>query len=181
LRPPRSSPSPFLLTAITAGLGLHAGCSSEPPDEVLDRVFDVCEPTVLFATGATDAEQASIDDAIALWRARGIGELGRDEVEGAARLEVRFEPAGRMFRGLYDDEGGVVYINTRLAAVDRPVVIAHELGHAFGLWHVESEERVSVMNPGNLHVTPTEADAAEVIELWGRCGGASPQSGPIAH
>ena len=48
-------------------------------------------------------------------------------------------------------------------------VIAHELGHAFGLFHVPASERISLMNPGNLTTPPTTADQAALAALWGSC------------
>ena len=48
------------------------------------------------------------------------------------------------------------------------MTIAHEIGHAFGLWHVKPSVRRSVMNPGNTTVTPTERDVDSVRALWGK-------------
>jgi hypothetical protein len=46
-------------------------------------------------------------------------------------------------------------------------VIAHEIGHAFGLVHVTG--RASVMNAGNIDVAPNAGDAADLSALWGAC------------
>ena len=104
-------------------------------------------------------------DAQALWRDRGAPSLG---LRADTTVNVVFEEAADAFHGLYDDSNGVIYINT---AISDPkvlsIVIAHELGHAFGLPHIT--ERPSVMNPGNITVLPNEGDAAALEALWGRC------------
>ena len=85
-------------------------------------------------------------------------------------ISLEFQAAAEMFHGFYDDQRGVVYINLSLEDDhQRSVTIAHELGHAFGLVHVQASERASVMNPGNLTVEPTAADAAALTALWGNC------------
>mgnify|MGYP003345342596 CR=1 FL=1 len=49
-------------------------------------------------------------------------------------------------------------------------VMAHEIGHAWGLQHVPANVRPSVMNPGNLSLPPQPSDAAAVWALaGGRC------------
>jgi hypothetical protein len=65
-------------------------------------------------------------------------------------------------------------INRRLSGEPLEITVAHELGHAFGLWHVEHEVRTSVMNPGNLTVAPNAGDASDVAVLWGRCPDGAP-------
>ena len=65
---------------------------------------------------------------------------------------------------------GVVYINEAIEDDRaRAVTVAHEMGHAFGLFHVAAEERASLMNPGNLSVGLTPADVETLIGLWGSC------------
>ena len=94
---------------------------------------------------------------------------------GTDSIQLRFEPAALAFHGLYDDETSVVYINSDIEALaPLSVVIAHELGHSFGLPHVPSNERRSLMNPGNLITPPTDADQAAVAALWGTCAQGAP-------
>ncbi len=90
-----------------------------------------------------------------LWNARGFTKLsaGGD----GEPIALSFEKAASFFHGFYDPTTGEVLINSTL---DEPgelaVVVAHELGHAMGLPHIEN--RASVMNPGNLSVSPTPED-----------------------
>jgi hypothetical protein len=145
-------------------------------DALLDITYDPCEPVVVeVATDASSDELASVEDALAMWRPNGVARLS-SELAGAAgdgdaqRIPLGFEDAAPLFHGIYRDEVGDVVINRRLTdRRARAVTIAHELGHAFGLWHVDRELRVSVMNEANLEVEPTTEDAAALIETWGSC------------
>ena len=104
-------------------------------------------------------------DAQALWRDRGAPAVG---LRADTTVNVIFEDAAPSFHGLYDDTSGVIYINNDLAAGESlSIVIAHELGHAFGLPHIT--DRPSVMNPGNLTIKPNVADQAAIEALWGNC------------
>jgi hypothetical protein len=103
-----------------------------------------------------------------LWAARGVTAT---DAAGGDPLAVVFTPGSDAEHGYYDDASGTIYVNVDLDADPsaRAIVIAHELGHAFGLYHVAPDLRASVMNPGNLTVAPTDADAAQVAALWGAC------------
>lgn len=136
-------------------------------------MHDVCAPIALTVSQPTDAQRAGIDGALALWRSHGIGTLS--VIDGVAAgldaIELRFQEAALPFHGLYDDETGVVFINRRIEdPTPLSIVLAHELGHAFGLPHVDFTERTSLMNPGNLVTPPTDADRTAIEALWGRCG-----------
>jgi Matrixin len=147
----------FVIAALTA-------CSSSN-DSPINLTHDACAPLALVSAAASELQLGGIEDGEALWRDRGAPALG---LRAGSTLEVRFEPAATNFRGLYDDEEGVIYVNSGLA--DRgllAIVVAHEVGHAFGLPHVT--DRVSVMNPGNVATTPTVEDQRALAALWGDC------------
>ncbi|MBI2897861.1 MAG: hypothetical protein HYY06_30160 [Deltaproteobacteria bacterium] len=140
-------------------------------DNTIDIVHDPCEPLVLDpAPDATLPERESISAAMELWRAKAEARLTLDEVPGAMRLPIRFESAALAFYGLYDDEEGIVFVNRELEdSEERAVTITHEIGHSFGLVHVDRSERSSVMNPANLDVLPTPEDIEALSAIWGPC------------
>lgn len=144
------------------------GCGA-PGDTVLDVVYDPCEPVVLIAASeVSEEEHAGLETAVVLWDDVMETGLTLDPDIAGARLRVGFENAAPMYYGNYDDEHGVISINRDLTDPEaRAVVIAHELGHAFGLFHISGRD--SVMNPANLSVHPTPGDAEVVHELWGTC------------
>ena len=84
-------------------------------------------------------------------------------------MAVEFVPSAPGVYGLYDDTDLILEISNALTDDQRAIVIAHELGHAFGLVHVPKEERASVMNVGNLQIVPTDDDRLAVAALWGDC------------
>lgn len=105
-----------------------------------------------------------------MWRDLANAQLLMSEAPETASLRLRFRVAASAFFGLYDDEMGEVIVNRRLSDREqRAITIAHELGHAMGLEHVDRETRRSVMNPANLDVLPTEEDRAALAALWGPC------------
>jgi hypothetical protein len=137
------------------------------PDHTIDITHDVCSPLAIAAPDGTAIQRAGLDDAIRLWAPHGAPRLAHAV---PATLEIRFEPAAPAFHGYYDDERGIVFVNS---AIEEPsalaIVIAHELGHAFGLAHVPRGDRSSVMNPGNLTTAPNTDDELALEATWGRC------------
>jgi hypothetical protein len=130
---------------------------------------DACAPLAIIAAGATPAEQAGIDGALALWRDHGVSAFDAAAPPGAT-LALQFGDAAATFHGVYDPAADRVVINRDLTDPGvLGIVIAHELGHAFGLVHIALEARPSLMNPGNLVTPPTDADQRAVEALWGRC------------
>jgi len=167
--------SPLRDTILTIGLGLLPACASE---SAVETTYDPCSPlTIALDPGASAAEVSGVEGAVLAWRevlpvqiVLGTGERGADV------LPLRFE-SGVSYRAMYWDSIGVISVSRELLdPADYPVAIAHELGHAFGLLHVDASERPSVMNVGNLALGPTADDAAAVRALWGSCG-----SAPAGH
>lgn len=157
-------------------LCLAMGCAPAE-DHHLDVIYDICEPVVVEPpANASAAQLASLDEAIEMWRAAGVARLGRaapDTAPEVPRVRLRFQRAAPMFYGLYEDERGEIVINTEVRDHRaRAVVIAHELGHAFGLWHIDG--RRSVMNSGNRKTPPGPGDLRDLLSVWGPCDPESP-------
>lgn len=143
---------------------LGGGCGA-PVDTTIDITHDPCAPLRVHAPAASPEQAAAITAATALWRDRGAPGIGLD---APGSIELVFATGNGAVRGHYDDEVGLIYINDRLPAAMLPIVIAHELGHAFGLEH-EDDGVDSLMVRGNTTITPTERDEANLALLWGTC------------
>jgi hypothetical protein len=166
-----------MLAALTA-------CSADPAASYLAR--DPCETLAVSFADATPVELDGITAAFALWHDRGVSafDTGIPIADDAAPtgaiaddarpIAIRFDNAAETFHGVYDPPSATITINR--AVTDRStlaIVIAHELGHVFGLAHVAAATRASLMNPGNLATPPTDADQRTLEALWGTCRGAA--------
>ena len=142
-------------------------------DETIDIAYDACAPLALLAADdASEDERTSVRDAAAMWNAHGRTQLfmfGDDGVPADVPVvPIRFERAAIAFLGIYEDEVGEIIVNRELHDPgERAIVIAHEVGHAFGLQHVERGR--SVMNQGNLTIAPTAEDQAALIVRSASC------------
>jgi hypothetical protein len=154
----------FLLAA-----GACAADDNTPPVPMADP----CTPVVLVAAaGTTDAERASLLDAADLWKAVAAVQIGvgvtEGALDGATVIPVRFLSAPLAFLGAYEEEQKDVVVNSEIPdEPTRAIVLAHELGHAFGMAHIAG--RPSVMNASNSTVAPNAADAAALAGIWGTC------------
>lgn len=148
------------------------GCADRPESF---HAHDPCSGLAVTSQDATPAEHDGIAAALALWRDRGVAviDAAHDAVAAAspaAIVEIRFDDAAAAFHGVYDPTADRVLINRDLTdAATLGIVIAHELGHAFGLVHVSPAVRPSLMNPGNLITPPTDEDQRALEALWGSC------------
>jgi hypothetical protein len=147
-------------------------CSPGAADTTIDTVFDPCAPVGVEAGELTRDQRASVNRALTMWNetARTSLTIAADDDVDLPTIPVHFQKAAAAFHGVYDDEAGVVYVND---AIDndhqRAVTVAHELGHAFGLLHIDVKQDASVMNDGNLKTEPNDFDVDALAELWGRC------------
>ncbi|MFH0902427.1 MAG: hypothetical protein V2A73_17490 [Pseudomonadota bacterium] len=159
---------PVILACLPAALSLSCGHSEDPAFLV---TFDPCQPLSVVASPETAVEERlSVADALAMWNDTAKTSLVDEELPDANVIPVFFQDAAPAFYGLYDDQHGTIFINRRLQdRRPRSITIAHELGHAFGLFHVAKDDRLSVMNNGNLDILPTDDDVQALAEIWGAC------------
>jgi hypothetical protein len=189
--------SPALLRWSLALLSLShvVGCADESANGP-GLTFDACAPLEIGIAPALTAEQMQgVTDALAMWNqaagtalapmtvptptaASSTGATGSTVMALAAPaattstplVPLTFQVAAPPFHGLYDNRAGRIYINLDLTDIGPlRITIAHEIGHAFGLPHVNPPVRRSLMNAGNttIGITPDDVDALAAI--WGRC------------
>jgi hypothetical protein len=159
-----------LRTAWWCSVAVLAACSGSDPSASA-VAHDPCAPLAIRAPDATADEQAGIEAALDLWRGRGVTAFTADApADPSSTITIRFESAAETFHGLYEPDQADVLINRDLAdATQRSIVIAHELGHVFGLVHIDPAVRLSLMNAGNLVTPPTAADQQALAVLWAAC------------
>jgi hypothetical protein len=145
---------------------LTVGCGH--PDATIDTTFNPCSGVPVSSPDATVEEREAVRAAIEGWNKLGMTHL---EVASAAEgLLVQFEDGPAFFHGVYDDENGRITVNRALEqGQPLAVTVAHELGHAMGLEHVETEDRASVMNRGNTQLMPTPEDYSALFAQWNHC------------
>jgi hypothetical protein len=158
------------LRAASALLLLLAACGGAG-DSQIDITFDPCAPVAVVVDGeATPEQRASVEDAVRMWNQLGATRLTVAATADTPTIPIRFEDAAAQFHGVYEDEAGIIFVNRRLDDDHaRAVTVAHELGHAFGLFHIETSVRISVMNRANLIVEPNLEDQAALTALWTAC------------
>ena len=133
-------------------------------------MFDACAPLAIIPdVGVTDAQSGGIVAGISLWNDRAGTRLTLAADGDPAGVPLHFQTAAANFHGLYDAPRGQVFINNDLSGSPLTITIAHEIGHVFGLEHVPSAQRASVMNPNNLVVEPTAEDVDTLAIRWGVC------------
>jgi hypothetical protein len=129
--------------------------------------------TLVVDDGASARQLLGVHAAIELWNVRALTRLQASsplppgEDTGTPTVPLHFRVAAEPSHGFFDPQAGQILINQDLADHALAVVVAHEVGHAFGLVHVS--DRPSVMSPGNLNVEPSADDVSALAQLWGRC------------
>jgi hypothetical protein len=137
------------------------------PDAAEGIVFSPCAPLVVVPEeGTLPEELASVRAAFALWQAVGIDAFTLESLPDAPRLLLRFKDGPSPFHGVYEPSVGLVTVNRKMQDRPRDITVAHELGHALGLPHVDPAVRASVMNPDNHTEAPNPQDERELHLRW---------------
>lgn len=155
---------------LAAALALSACATNQD----VETTFDPCSPLAIAVDSPHADDVAAVTSALEAWgRVLPVQATATAGAPASGELTVRFLDGEQPVRGIYWDAIGVVEISRdMLEPRAYPIAVAHELGHAFGLVHVDAAERPSVMNVSNTTVEPTPEDAALVIAKWSSCRGA---------
>jgi hypothetical protein len=136
-----------------------------------ETTFDPCSPITIAVDSQHPEDLAVVQAALAEWRqVLPVEATAVAAPPTSGQLAVRFLDGTQPIRGIYWDAIGVVEISRdELVPAAYPIAVAHELGHAFGLAHVDAKDRASVMNVSNTDIAPTPEDGAGVIAKWPSC------------
>jgi Zn-dependent peptidase ImmA (M78 family) len=123
--------------------------------------------------GATAEEREGVRGAMSLWNTVAKTQLQSQGAagDGSPSLAIHFELGSPAFYGVYHDAEPAIVINRYVTDPERrTVIIAHEIGHAFGLHHVHpTPDAPSVMQPGNQSTPPSASDVTSLRALWADC------------
>lgn len=162
------------LVKIIATVALLAGCAApEIPDcgsYHLDGVsYDgrLCDSrvhrTLTLSGGFAPEYQAALIEGAAMWERAVPGRVRFSWVVTNGPADI--SPShGFGYTGQNDSFSGRILIETDCPIQDAGGVLAHELGHSFGLGHSPNE--LELMNPSNDVLEVTPADVAHFNRLW---------------
>src|SRR5688572_27916754 len=111
-------------------LGLLGGCSGGEAA----TTYDPCSPLTIGAAAETAAsELESVEQAVLSWsHVLPVRIEVSSSTEVWPDLTIRFESGESCFRGVYCDERAEISVSLdQLDPAIYPLVVAHELGHAF--------------------------------------------------